>query len=85
MQMDFLNRLLTMDIDPKTGKDPAIERIKGNIKLLPREVLKAALKVLVFLTAVTLSSAISLIVMAFLLRTVSILLHLLFRTPASHP
>ena len=72
--------LLRMDIDPATGRDPAVERVKSSMKTLGLELGKAAFKLLTLVMLGSLLGSVMLLGMGWCLRTAFLLLHLLFPT-----
>ena len=72
--------MLRMDIDPATGRDPAVERVKSSMKMLGLELGKAAFKLLTLVMLGSLLGSVMLLGMGWCLRTAFLLLHLLFQT-----
>ena len=72
--------LLRMDIDPATGRDPAVERVKSSMKTLGLELGKAAFKLLTLVMLGSLLGSVTLLGMGWCLRMAFLLLHLLFPT-----
>ena len=84
--MDSLRTLsrMTTDLDPKTGRDPAVERVKSSTKTLVLELGKAAFKLLTLVMLGALLGSVILLGMGWCLRMACLLLHLLFPTLMPH-
>ena len=76
--------LRRMGIDPATGRDPAVERVKSSMKTLGLELGKAAFKLLTLVMLGSLLGSVMLLGMGWCLRMAFLLLHLLFPTLVPH-
>ena len=72
------HRLLTLDLDPVTGKDPAVERARSSMKMLGLELSKAALKLAALYLLSTALGAVLLLGVGVCLKALCLLLGLLF-------